>query len=407
MAESVREPMVDYRLLMKKVEEVVEGMEREDDPAGSLDRVIEAIVQGFRSELGIVGGRLYRRQGDDYALQATFGDAKTVSGRVRVPASYPPIRLVLERRTLLMPWDDHRLDKEFEGSIGAESFAAVEVGEGRYLVAFDVLEGYPSEGVLYSLGILRHGLNQRLREDRWAGILRQAHRIQESILPLRAPEYGRFDIHGRTALLESVGGDFFDFLEITDKILGIAIADVSGHGLPAALQVRDIHMGLHMGMSRDLKIVRTVERMNSIIHHSTLTSRFVSMFYGELELSGQFIYVNAGHPPPFHLAADGTVTRLQEGGAVLGPLADATYERGFQKVEPGDVLVMFTDGVTERHERGGRVGEEFGVDRLIQVVRDHRSASSREIVDAIFAAVEGFCGDCPAEDDRTVVVVKG
>ncbi len=86
--------------------------------------------------------------------------------------------------------------------------------------------------------------------------------------------------------MESVGGDFYDYIPITDKILGLAIADVSGHGLPAALQVRDIYMGLRMGMARDFKIVRTVERLNQIIHKSTLTSRFVSMFYGELERNG-------------------------------------------------------------------------------------------------------------------------
>lgn len=405
--EAGQERTVDYRLLMKKVEEVVEGMERESDPEGSLDRVIDAIIRGFRDELGIVGGRLYRRRDDLYELESTFGDAKRPLAAVQVPASYPPIRLVLENRTLLMPSDDTRLDREFEGSIGAASFAAIEVGDGRYIIAFDIVEGYPPAGVLYSLGILHHSLKSRLKEERWAEILRQAHRIQESILPRRAPAYGRFDIHGRTALLETVGGDFYDFLRITDKILGTAIADVSGHGLPAALQVRDIHMGLRMGMSRDLKIVRTVERMNSIIHHSTLTSRFVSMFYGELELSGQFIYVNAGHPPPFHLAADGTVTRLEEGGAVLGPLADAAYERGFVRVEPGDVLVMYTDGITETHDRSGRSGVEFGLDRLVAVVADHRNESASEIVDAIFAALSGFCGECPAEDDRTVVVIKG
>jgi sigma-B regulation protein RsbU (phosphoserine phosphatase) len=237
-------------------------------------------------------------------------------------------------------------------------------------------------------------------------MLRQARRIQSSILPKRSPLYGRYDINGRTDLVESVGGDFYDYIPITDKILGIAIADVSGHGLPAALQVRDIHMGLRMGMSRDLKIVRTVERLNSIIHHSTLTSRFVSMFYGELELSGLFIYVNAGHPPPMYLSAAGEVTRLEEGGAVLGPLADATYERGFVRMQPGDVIVLYTDGITETHEGATGSVNEYGFARLAEVASAHRTAPADEIISAIYADVRDFCGGAPAEDDRTVVVVR-
>src|SRR3990172_1429058 len=165
-------------------------------------------------------------------------------------------------------------------------------------------------------------------------------------------------------------------------------------------------MGLRMGMARDFKIVRTVERLNSIIHKSTLTSRFVSMFYGELELSGVFIYVNAGHPPPFHLAADGKTHFLEEGGAVLGPVSDATYERGFLRMAPGDLLVFYTDGVVEARAGDGNPGEEYGVARLVEAAKREQGRPAREIVEALFADVERFRGDRPPEDDRTVVVVS-
>ncbi len=204
--------------------------------------------------------------------------------------------------------------------------------------------------------------------------------------------------------METVGGDFFDFIPLSPKIMGVAIADVSGHGLPAALQVRDIYMGLRMGLGRDYKIVRTIERLNHIIHESILTSRFVSMFYGELEANGNFLYVNAGHPPPFHLGADGDVTFLESGGVVLGPLADASYERGFVLVEPGDLLVLYTDGIIEARPRGGR--DEYGVDRLVEVVRRYRLKPAQEIMDAVFADVKRFSDGGAPSDDRTVVVVR-
>jgi sigma-B regulation protein RsbU (phosphoserine phosphatase) len=162
-----------------------------------------------------------------------------------------------------------------------------------------------------------------------------------------------------------------------------------------------------MGLARDFKIVRTVERLNRIIHRSTLTSRFVSMFYGELELNGVFIYVNAGHPAPFHLAADGTARFLEEGGPVLGPLSDATYERGFVVMKPGDMLVFFTDGICEILGREGRSGprEEYGTDRLLAVARENKGRPARAVVEAVFASIEAWSDGAAPSDDRTLMVV--
>ena len=314
-------------------------------------------------------------------LWSTFGQARKVSRGLRVPESYPPIQVCLGQSTVFMRRDDPNLDRELEDSIGAESFAAAEVGDGEYILAFDLREPENRDDILFSLGLLRHGINDRLRQERIDDVLRQARKIQASILPRVQPEFGDFDIAGVSQPLETVGGDFINYLPLTDKILGLAIADVSGHGLPAALQVRDIYMGLRMGMARDFKIVRTVERLNSIIHQSTLTSRFVSMFYGELEIDGTLIYVNAGHPPPFHLRADGEVRFLEEGGTILGPLPEATYTRGYLTVRPGDLIVAYTDGIIETscEPASSNSYSEYGVERVVEVARvnQHRSAGEK------------------------------
>jgi sigma-B regulation protein RsbU (phosphoserine phosphatase) len=394
---------VNYRGLMKKVEQVVAAMERADDVGSTIHVIVETIIVKFRDELGLYGGRLYQRRGDSYVLQAVFGDAKEVPQGLTVPVSYRPIQLVLEQGTVYMDAEDPRIDKGFEDLIGVQQFAAIEVGEEEYILAFNVASGVNGDDILFSLGILRHSINQKIRRDRMEGIFAEARKIQASILPRRGPDYGDFDIAGRSEPMEEVGGDFFDYIPVTGKILGLAIADVSGHGLPAALQVRDIYMGLRMGLARDFKIVRTVERMNSIIHRSTLTSRFVSMFYGELELNGVFIYVNAGHPPPYHLAANGIVRSLEEGGPVLGPLPEASYERGFVIMKPGDMLVFYTDGICETLLPGS--DEEYGTERLLHVARENQGRSAQEVVDAIFTDVEAFGGGAPAADDRTVMVV--
>ncbi|HEX2642660.1 MAG TPA: PP2C family protein-serine/threonine phosphatase, partial [Thermoanaerobaculia bacterium] len=398
---------VNYRELMKNVEQVVAAIERSDDVGTTIHTLIQSIVEKFRDELGIYGGRLYQRRGDFYVLQGTFGEAKEVPKGLRVPLSYSPVQLLLEEGTVAMDADDPRTDKSLEALLGVQQFAAIEVGDEDYILAFSVAPGHNREDVLFSLGILRHSINQKIRRERMEGIFEEARKIQASILPRRVPAYGQFDFFGRSEPMEAVGGDFFDYIPVTNKILGLAIADVSGHGLPAALQVRDIYMGLRMGLARDFKIVRTVERMNSIIHNSTLTSRFVSMFYGELELNGVFIYVNAGHPPPFHLDASGKCRYMEEGGPVLGPLSEASYERGFVIMKPGDLMVFYTDGIIETwgRESEGQAMEEYGVDRLMKIARAHQGKPAAVVVDAIFEDVDAFGGGADPADDRTVMVV--
>jgi serine phosphatase RsbU (regulator of sigma subunit) len=382
---------VDYRELIKRVERVAQEIEQADDQGTTVQALAEAILRRFHAQLGLAGGRVYRRDGEDFELVATFGDAAPVRRPLRVPASYEPIQILEDRGAVYMEAEDERVDPELERQLGVRRFAAIQV-DVDIILAFDVL---------------RHSITQRLREERLQGLLREARRIQASITPRHDPAFGNFDVHGEIAPMEIVGGDFYDFIPITDKILGVAIADVSGHGLPAALQVRDIHMGLRMGLSRDLKIVRTVERMNAIIHASTLTSRFASLFYGELELNGNFIYVNAGHPAPVHLRNDGQEIMLEEGGAVLGPIADATYERGFIKIRPGETVVFYTDGIVETQRLvGDESWEEFGVERLLAVLRKHRDRAAADIVRAVFDDVERFSGRRLPRDDRTIVVVK-
>lgn len=398
---------VDYRALMKKVEQVAGAIDRADDVGGTIRTVMESLITQFRGELGILGGRLYERQGSRYHLEGLFGEAKPAPLGLEVARSYPPIQRLLEQGTVYMTPADPGVDPAFEAEIGAREFAAIEVGDEDYLLAFDVAADINRDDLLFSLGILRHSINQKVRQQRIAGIFNEARKIQASILPRREPSYGDFEVFGASRPMELVGGDFYDYIPISDKILGVAIADVSGHGLPAALQVRDIYMGLRMGLARDFKIVRTVERMNQIIHRSTLTSRFVSMFYGELEPNGLFIYVNAGHPPPFHLSAAGEVRHLEEGGPVLGPLADAAYERGVVTVAPGDLVVLYTDGITEA--RGADPGEpidELGLERLIAVCRANRHRPAQEIVAAAFAELDRFTDGRAATDDRTVMVVR-
>lgn len=397
---------VDYRLLMTKVASVAEAIER-DDPRVLVPRLAEAILTTFHDELGVRGARFYRRDGDQYVLLERFPGGPVEDGP-RIPSSYPPVALALERGHVYMLPDDPRLDRALERQLGVCEFAAVELGGGEFLLGFDIEPGRDRRDVLYTLGMIRHVANQELRQERVDDAVREIRRLQDALMPSAAPSFGNYDIGGRSEAMESVGGDLFDYIEVTDKLLGVMVADVTGHGLPAAMQVRDVYTGLRMGLGLDFKMVLVMKRLNSIISGSSLSSRFVSLFYGELEQNHNFIYVNAGHPPPLHLTFSGEVLPLDQGGPVLGPVRDASYERGFVRIEPGDLLVLFTDGITEAAaaQESSLAGEEYGVDRLAQRVQAIRHLPAQQIVERVFADLDGWTRDEPSTDDRTLVVIR-
>jgi sigma-B regulation protein RsbU (phosphoserine phosphatase) len=388
--------------VFRKVEKAIEAIEKTSDVSSTIARAAGAVIENFQDDLGVRGGRLYELRDGGYELTRTFGGVPSVAPGLFIPNEYPPVQSVIDQGVVVMDRNAPGVDPEFETRIGAERFAAIAVGNDRYILSFSVDPQAPEEDLMASLSILRHAVDQKLREDRLVSALNEAREIQMSILPKRPPRRGELDIAGFSTPAEIVGGDFFDFISVSDRIFGIAIADASGHGLPAALQVRDVYTGLRMGVARDFKIVRTLERLNRIINQSRMTTKFVSLFYGEIEEDGHFIYVNAGHPPPLHFYSGG-VRRLKQTGMVLGPSANATYSRGYLALERGDALLLFTDGIVEATDEKGR---EFGVERLKKAFLQLRDRPSDEISKQIIEKVKEFTGGMEAEDDRTVVVVK-
>ena len=392
----------DKKSLFRRVEKAMEAIQRSADVSTTVADTASAIIENFKGDMGIRGGRLYERRDGGYELTKTFGEVRPVKPGLFVPEGYPPLGQVLDEGVVVLGLDAPGVDAEFERSLGVDRFAAIAVGDDEYVLSFDVEPGAANEDLVSTLSILRQTVDQKLRQDRFVSALQQTRRIQMSILPRRSVRRGEFEMAGFSSPAEIVGGDFFDFITVSDRIVGVAIADSSGHGLPAALQVRDVYTGLRMGVERDFKIVRTIERLNRIIHHSRMTTRFVSLFYGEIEDDGTVIYVNAGHPHPLHFHGK-SVTPLVQTGLVLGPSPTANYTRGFRRLERGDALLLYTDGMVEAHGAGG---EEFGVGRLTGAFLEVRDKPCDEIARTLVQKVEGWTGAAEPEDDRTVVVVK-
>lgn len=234
------------------------------------------------------------------------------------------------------------------------------------------------------------------------GLYQEARAIQMSLLPHRQTHFHDYDIGAATLPALAVGGDFYDLIPIDDEALAIAIADATGHGLPAALQARDVATGLRMGVERDLKIKFTVGKLNRVIHQSGLSTRFVSLVFGELEANGTFLYINAGHPPPL-LLDDRGVHRLDVGGMILGPDPETTYKLGYSHVDRGALLAFYTDGIVERTNDDDEV---FGIGRIEAWLRDWREGPAEGAAHDLIERVQRFGDNSPLEDDLTVLVVR-
>ena len=238
-----------------------------------------------------------------------------------------------------------------------------------------------------------------------------AAEIQQSFLPDTISQIEGYDIVGKSVMAKEVGGDFFDVIPLevvpmgTGK-LGIMIADVSGKGIPAALFMALSRIVVRVNATwYSSKPARAIRDANTIISNDSKSGMFVTLFYGLLDSTNHTMtYVNAGHNPPIHYsAADGTLSELEATGIAMGVMDDAEYTQGTVQLSPGDILVLYTDGITEAENAKL---EMFDVERLEKVILASRELSSKDISTAILNAVKTFTGDHPQSDDITLMVIR-
>jgi len=249
--------------------------------------------------------------------------------------------------------------------------------------------------------LFEEALERRRLEDELA----IAHSIQQQLLPAAFPQIPHIEIEARCFPSAQIGGDYFDVIRIDDQRLLVAIGDVSGKGIPAALLMANLQAAVHTIVDPSLDLVRATERLNSVIFSNTPVDRFITFFWGIVDSQHElFQYVNAGHNPPFLLRSSGAVERLSIGGPLLGVIGDnVCYELGQIPFGRDDVLLIFTDGVTEAVSMDH---EEFGEARLLETIGKARNLSASEIVEEIRHRVVEFSSGVPQNDDATMVVLK-
>jgi sigma-B regulation protein RsbU (phosphoserine phosphatase) len=275
----------------------------------------------------------------------------------------------------------------------------------------------PNEDELGDLAASFNAMAQAVKKGREEAVLRAhleseldtARTIQEKLLPHEMPRFHGFEIAGTSIPSKQVGGDYFDFLDLGEGQLGIAIADVSGKGIPAALLMANLQASLHAQTYETEKVADVTARINNLLVKSTDSNMFVTFFYGLLDRNrSTFTSTNAGQNHPLLLRSDLTMEFLAKGGLVLGFLPDQKYDQQTTTLQPGDVLVLYTDGITEaRTPDKEEAGEKlFGEDRLVQVIEENAGHSAREIQAAILHAVSEHTKNTPQGDDITLVVIK-
>jgi sigma-B regulation protein RsbU (phosphoserine phosphatase) len=396
--------MIQPKELYRKLAALLANIENGKSKDHFLFSVLRKMNNSFTRDLHIVNGRLFVESRGQFLL-AEFPDSQDPADlKISVALDSETVHRVIKNGSYIFNNPEMvtelQVDVETESDIRAAF--VVHNPEKRWIFMFVLTKGWVREEVEFYLNAIRAQLNFQLHSEAMKNEMQQAAIIQQSLLPNSPPNITGYEIAGRSYQAEVVGGDFFDFSIFSDDIFSVAVGDASGHGLPAALLVRDVVTGLRMGVEKEVKMTKAMEKLNRILQRSTLSSRFVSLFYGAIERNGNFYYVNAGHPPPL-LISGSQIKQLNATGTILGAVPEISLKQAFACFQPGGVLVMYSDGLLERYNN---LGEEFGLPRLENLVMKYQHKSAQKILELIHETVFAFGKQAKWQDDVTVVIVK-
>ena len=366
--------------------------------------------------VGAARGVLMTLEGDELVVRSARGEGFRISSAVRD-------RVIKEKASLLVR--DARLDEAFAGRMSIvqqqiRSMLAAPLQTDDRVIGLIYLDSphFVHEFTKDDLNLLTVMANVaaiRIEHTRLAEVeqaerilakeLEQAAEIQRKLLPTTAPSVPGVALAGYNAPCRTVGGDYFDFLTYPDGRVAMLVGDVAGKGMPAALLMSSLQARVQVLFDAPGDLAALVTRLNRIINSNCPSNRFISFFIGVLDpKTGQLSYVNAGHNPPLLVRSDGSVQKLDCTGLILGIMPAARYEQQTARLDPGDILVLFSDGVTEAARPD--VDEEFGEERLARALFELRDLPAKEMIEAINRQVQEFTAGSPPADDITLLIAK-
>ncbi len=368
--------------------------------------VLRSLVEDSGPDSPVLGGCLYLVVDDELRLVAQEVEGGSTDLGACIPLDEAMAREILDRGFLVEMRPDPR---DGSGSVQASrpDLAAIAIGgDPRAVVCLALRPGLVVEEVEPAIEAL-HSVS----DSSWRGGLRtsellQAAEVQTSLFADISPELPGYELVFRQRPADIVGGDFYDASELTLGTQALVIGDATGHGLAAALQARDAVIGMRMGIRQQLTAVAMFSRLDEVLAQASGSRRFVSACYIELDTQGNFIYVNAGHPPPVILDKEGGALReLKVTGPVLGlpTVARRRYSRAFGHLEPGEILLAYTDGLVEATDSRG---VELGRGALVSRCQAEAGESLETLADTLFAVVDAHSGGVPQADDQTVLLLR-
>lgn len=392
------EPKEFYRKLDSLLSKIRQGKSGKD----FLFTTVKELEKTFGNDLHIGKGYIYERNGDEFLLISPDSENSHVESTL--PADSDAVQAILNSKTYI--FDSPFFSIGFKSGVKKEYIIPVAITvynqDNRWIFIFELASGWIREEIEFCLNAVRSVLNYRLLSESIKSEYEQASQIQQSLLPTSSMKIPGYQIAAKSQPAELVGGDLYDYFQFDDGQFGLCIGDASGHGIPAALVARDVIIGLRMGIEKHMKMLHTLKKLNKVIYQSVYSTRFISLFFAEMEVNGNIFYINAGHPSPFIVFND-HIINLDSTGLVFGAFREIELHRSYIKLEPGGILVLFSDGIVERQNKKG---EEFNLERLQNVVLQNKDKTAEEILQLIFKSADDFGKGKKWKDDATAMVVK-
>ena len=396
--------MIEPKIFYRKLDSLLSKINSAKSGADFLFTIVNELLKTFGNDLHIGNGRIYERESSSYVLISPFSNLENADIEKNLVINSPEVQSVLNFKTYIFDQAQSgtALKKDRSDEYTIPVAITVNNQEHDWIIIFELMNGWIREEIEFCLNAVRAVLNYRLLSESIKNEYEQAYLIQKSLLPTSSPIISGYQIAGNSRQAELVGGDIFDYYKFNEEEFGFCIGDASGHGIPAALMARDAIIGLRMGLENNMKMLHTLKKLNKIIFQSVYSTRFISLFYAEMELNGNLFYINAGHPSPI-LINDDKIIELESTGIVFGALPEIELRRSYIKINRGSVLVLFSDGLVERQNDKG---DEFNPECLKEVIAKNKNMDAEEILNAIFQAANEFGNMSKWKDDATAVVIK-
>jgi len=383
---------------------------------GLLDKILENLARVIDCDIGMI--YLLNPENGTIDQIATHGMEEISADQIRLKIGQGICGRVVQTGESIMLSDVHKNDFYIAHRAETKSEMAVPLKTNNVIVGvlnvesdnpnayknheLELLNTFAS---LAAVSIERAKLHKEMMAARrMEDELSIARRIQKTFLPSQNPAINGFDVAGINIPSEEVGGDYYGFIPIVENQFGIAIGDVAGKGIPASLIMAAFRASLKAEIRNNFGIRTILKKVNNLLYESIESGRFVTAAYGVLDSKNKiFTYSNAGHNPPILFKVSNEIQYLNEGGLVLGVLPDSTYVESSIFLSSGDILLFYTDGVTEI--TNGK-GEEFGEKRLIDTVNASKNSSSQDIINFIVNETNKFGNNESRFDDLTIIAIK-